>query len=308
MIKACLTPEHEVLTTHGWVPIKNVTKYHLVAVLEDGKTLNYVHPLEIMHLNYNGEIYNVKSDKVELSVTLDHQMYVKLEGKEEFELIEAKDILNKKFSYKKDAQYNNIEEYGIGYRRYRIKQIEKILNSGISGISGISEPSEPSDNEKCLPEWIWKIPQFDAQVYAKYILARYGQGTMYRDEYYFKFKTNSKRLIDDIQRLCLHAGYISHVKDIEDDGEDVGEDEGVEEDDKTSSVNYDVNKKYKYLITLIDYTDFDPKYTSFTDFHYSNEEEITLVDYRGPVYCIEVPSHVFMVRKNFKLVWTGNCS
>ena len=32
------------------------------------------------------------------------------------------------------------------------------------------------------------------------------------------------------------------------------------------------------------------------------------IKYTGKVYCIEVPSHVFYVRKNNKPVWTGNCS
>lgn len=33
-----------------------------------------------------------------------------------------------------------------------------------------------------------------------------------------------------------------------------------------------------------------------------------IIDYTGKVYCIEVPTHVFYVRKNGKPVWTGNCS
>ena len=32
------------------------------------------------------------------------------------------------------------------------------------------------------------------------------------------------------------------------------------------------------------------------------------VDYRGTVHCIEVPKHVFLVRNNGKVVWTGNSS
>jgi hypothetical protein len=36
-----------------------------------------------------------------------------------------------------------------------------------------------------------------------------------------------------------------------------------------------------------------------------NEE---IYDYEGMVGCLEVPSHVFMVRHNGKHIWIGNCS
>jgi DNA-directed RNA polymerase II subunit RPB2 len=266
--KVCLTDEHEVLTTLGWIPIKNVTKNHLVAVLEDGVRLNYVNPLDIIHLNYEGKLYQVKSDKVDLTVTLDHQMYVKFEGKEYFELINAKDIIGKKVSYKKDAMYNN-KDQGYICNKQRNKEIKNIIKQ-----------KDTTNDDLTLPSWIWSVPQSHAQVYVHAILAKYGQGTMYTFEYHFEFNTKNKRLVDDIQRLCLHAGYISHV---------------------------DQNEE-TYCVTLLDYTDFNPKCTVFDPYVYSNEQTETLIDYKGPVYCLEVPTHVFMVRKNFKPVWTGNCS
>ena len=39
-------------------------------------------------------------------------------------------------------------------------------------------------------------------------------------------------------------------------------------------------------------------------YKYSNIE--TIYDYKGPVYCLEVSSEIFMVRRNGKAVWTGN--
>ncbi len=36
------------------------------------------------------------------------------------------------------------------------------------------------------------------------------------------------------------------------------------------------------------------------------EEDIKIVQFDGFVYCIEVPNHIFMVRRNGKCVWTGN--
>ena len=31
-----------------------------------------------------------------------------------------------------------------------------------------------------------------------------------------------------------------------------------------------------------------------------------IINYTGKVYCIEVPTHIFMVRYNNKYCWTGN--
>lgn len=38
----------------------------------------------------------------------------------------------------------------------------------------------------------------------------------------------------------------------------------------------------------------------------SFQEEI--VSYEGTVYCIQVPTHVFLMRRNGKIAWTGNSS
>lgn len=49
------------------------------------------------------------------------------------------------------------------------------------------------------------------------------------------------------------------------------------------------------------------------DENYNNEPMVgpaneSMYHYEGEVYCLRVPSHVFMVRQNMKNVWVGNCS
>ena len=56
------------------------------------------------------------------------------------------------------------------------------------------------------------------------------------------------------------------------------------------------------------------KYLSYINDNYYTEviinnttpQEEYMYDYKGPVFCLQVPSEVFMVRKNGKSVWTGN--
>ena len=104
--KFCLTPDHDVLTENrGWIPIADLTKDDKVATLEESG-LVYQHPQEVVSFQHTGEIYHVKSQQVELSVTPDHRMYIKKRGKETFELDLAKNISGKRVNYKKNAFWN----------------------------------------------------------------------------------------------------------------------------------------------------------------------------------------------------------
>lgn len=113
----CLTPDHDVLTTTGWVPINQITKDHKVATLVQGTgELVYQNPTDIHHYpNYEGFLYYIKNSNIDLLVTLNHRMYVKngkktgqsLQG---YELIKASEIVGQHKKYLKNAK-NNAPDY-----------------------------------------------------------------------------------------------------------------------------------------------------------------------------------------------------
>ena len=113
----CLTPDHDVLTTTGWVPINQITKDHKVATLVQGTgELVYQNPTDIHHYpNYEGFLYYIKNSNIDLLVTLNHRMYVKngkntdqsLQG---YELIKASEIVGQHKKYLKNAR-NNAPDY-----------------------------------------------------------------------------------------------------------------------------------------------------------------------------------------------------
>jgi hypothetical protein len=37
-------------------------------------------------------------------------------------------------------------------------------------------------------------------------------------------------------------------------------------------------------------------------------EKVQIINHNGKVYCLQVPSNIFMVKLNEKNHWTGNCS
>jgi len=102
--KYCLTPEHEVLTSVGWKLCEKITKQDLVATLVDGKKLNYEHPVKIFEYHHSGLMYHLKSDQVELITTQNHRMWVQIQGKNEYEMLNAHHIYHQNVQYLKTCQ------------------------------------------------------------------------------------------------------------------------------------------------------------------------------------------------------------
>lgn len=98
--KFCILGTTEVLTTDGWIPIMNITKNHKVASLVNDEYIHYVNPIDVYEFQYNGDMYKLRSNMVDLDVTMDHQMYVKPIDENSFRLIPARDVIRKQISYK----------------------------------------------------------------------------------------------------------------------------------------------------------------------------------------------------------------
>lgn len=105
----CLKANSEVLTLVGWKFINQITLDDKVATLKDNK-LVYEHPINIFdYPDYEGEIYTIKNQQIDLVVTGNHRMWVsKHQGSKwlqhDFEL--ARDILGKSRKYKKNADWD----------------------------------------------------------------------------------------------------------------------------------------------------------------------------------------------------------
>ena len=100
---ACYDDSHDVLTTDGWINIKDITTNHKVACLKDENTLIYSNPTEVQSYDYDGKMYLVESNQVSLCVTPNHRMWVgDRNGK--YKIEEAKDIFGKRKYYKKNVE------------------------------------------------------------------------------------------------------------------------------------------------------------------------------------------------------------
>lgn len=130
----CLSTDHEVLTIDGWKFNHQLSVADKVATLVDEK-LVYQNPIKILNYpNYQGDMYKISTNDVDLMVTPNHRMWVSNDGsKFNFEL--AEDIHGKR-TYKKNALWDASGEF----------------------INNI--PVQP---HKQLPEWVWSLSTINSR-------------------------------------------------------------------------------------------------------------------------------------------------
>jgi DNA-directed RNA polymerase II subunit RPB2 len=104
----CYDPETEVLTDQGWIEFPKLTMDHKVASLvgTDNDTLQYTIPKRVFSYDYNGPMYKLETNQVDLLVTPNHRMYVGNRTGTKWNIEKAEDIIGQRRKYKK-----NVEKY-----------------------------------------------------------------------------------------------------------------------------------------------------------------------------------------------------
>jgi DNA-directed RNA polymerase beta subunit len=102
----CFSSDHDVLTSNGWKKINEITLQDKVATLIKGNTLEYHNPTEIQEYDYDGDLYKIESNQVNLIVTPNHRMYVGNRTGNNYKIELAETIYGKRKCYKK-----NVENY-----------------------------------------------------------------------------------------------------------------------------------------------------------------------------------------------------
>lgn len=143
--------------------------------------------------------------------------------------------------------------------------------------------------EKFLPEFVWNLSERQSRVLLFALLS--GDGYHYNNscEYY----TGSYRLANDVQRLTIHCGWSSKCTIKRPAGE-VLDIKGQQTTRKTNQYRIGIIQHPNYLTTLV-----NPDTKSTTE---------QIIWFEGKVYCPTVSSGKFLIRKNGKIVITGNSS
>ena len=359
--KFCLKmDETDVLTSIGWIKLKDVNMNHEVATLVDGHKLEYTHPIDIYKFNYKGQMYKVRSQQVDLDVTIDHELYVKKQYHKKFELIEAKKMVGKRYKFKKNCEIydkheyttididGNIVEYGAylellgifiadgclkknsesqimiaGEKQQKIEHLinvcerlkvkltlgEKPNGSHLNTLNlscrhiitskkiyALFKKLNVGALNKFLPKYVWDLPTRQARLLLESLISCDGSHNLQGSECYY---TSSKKLADDVMKLAIHAGWSGSIKTIREEGTAYKIVKPTKIDEGAISADT--------LSVRIIKTKNEPE-MNHGHIHQQDGQSEELYDYDGEVGCLEVPSHVFMIRQNNKNVWIGNCS
>lgn len=109
--KLCMKGTSEVLTDNGWKQLQNIDmeKDQVATLKKDGKTLDYVTPVDHFSMDYKGPMYRLETPNVNMCVTKNHKLYVKRRGQRKYELLPTRDVFGKRVRFKKNA-INDLED------------------------------------------------------------------------------------------------------------------------------------------------------------------------------------------------------
>lgn len=305
--KFCVPGDTEVMTLNsGWKPICEIEKTDLVAQLDpDTHELQFVNPTNKFVFQHNGPMYKVRGEHVDMLTTMDHKMYVKPDGYPSFQLIKASEIVGQKVEYLKTSKFSQYESHITETPIYGFSLSDAAEIYGLYMNCGTFDIYTYSITFNIPSEEVYAILSDYVAKYGWYITIDNGQELKVKNGDLYTYLTTTMNLIafphwfytsSKLAKTFIDAVYIG-----KDTVEHVTKERGDELNTLAILAGYNADlvhvSKRSYAVKLHRQEKYD-----FSDI----KDEV--VDFMGSVYCIEVPSHIFMIRYNNKAVWTGNSS
>lgn len=187
---ACYSPDHEYLTHRGWVPVAELKLTDYVATLVN-EELVYQQPSKLHEYDYEGKMYEVKTNHIDLCVTPNHRMMTrnKNEGSN-WRIRKAEDIYHSRYKMKKnvnewDPSYDDIPEE---VSKYFIIENDKITKFKLI---------EYSKNNKVIDELIIDIDDW-LMIYGIYL----AEGTVQQHGNGVTIAANKQRVKDPLDKIA----------------------------------------------------------------------------------------------------------
>lgn len=133
--KFCLKEDTQILTDSGWKKISTIDiKKDKVATIDKNHSLYYINPSEKFEFDYDDEMFYYKNKHVMIDCTMNHKLYVRLRGKENYELIKAKDLNKRKCQVLKNCVNNkkSTEFITINNIKYKTNTFLQLVGAYIS--------------------------------------------------------------------------------------------------------------------------------------------------------------------------------
>ena len=198
----------------------------------------------------------------------------------------------------KDALEQVIQNMGFNVSKSKCNKTGKLDNWNISNVQlgDYMKKLSLGAINKYLPDWVWNLNKEQCKLLIESMMLGDGHVNKSNANLYF---TSSEKLANDLSRLCLHAGYSSHMRKI--NGREAGYQAYIKSRDE-----YITNTADCLCVTVIK-TKLEPE-INHGHRKTQNGQSEQWIDYKGNVHCLTVSTGIFMVRENGKPVWTGNSS
>jgi phage terminase large subunit len=329
----CFDDQTEILTNDGWKLFKDITDKDRVASLVDG-FLEFVKPLKRLEYDFDGMMYKIFNNSIDMLVTPNHRFYVKSsKGVYKFKEISDATIRHDSIPSKSGWEGTNIlfERSNTRESTLHFSTEDYLFFLGLY----ISEGSSFKNN-KCYRITISqtktenriKIKKLLARMKLNYVETKDGFNIENKElynhlsvlgkqenRYIFKSVKNLsplylKILLDalimgDGHTCSIYTAYYSTSKKLIDDVQEIIIKLGLSgniriKKQSTAFIKGREIKSKKTLYQII------IRKSNFKRLSSSKKNYISQEYYKGKVYCVSVPSGVIKVRRNGKECWSGN--
>lgn len=329
----CYDDKTEIYTSEGWKLFKDLNKTEYIYTLNpDTRETEWQKPINYYKSHTCGEMVRFKSATLDLLVTPNHSMlyYTKKDSRLRFKFASecstatfftaghnwnAEDVksitigkiqisgdmfcrlmayyladgsLHSKTAIKiaqkdNDKMWKSLEE--LPFTKWRDN--DKIVIHSKDLVKYVKRFGVC--NEKYVPEIIKQMSKRQLKIFLDAYLDTDGHRAKesfingHKRRPHLSLFTTSKKMSDDLGEIALKAGYRPKFDIMANKGKQVQFKNGK------YTQNYDV-----YIIHL----NYNVNVTHYTK---------TYEKYEGEIYCVEVPNHTVLVRRNGRVIWCGNC-
>lgn len=321
----CYDDETEILTTRGWVKFEDLTKKDLVAQVDNWDScpeISFVYTQKIHRSFYEGPMYLCESPMVNYCVTPRHRMLLRKrssKGWKDWEILSSDETfgMNKKFLL--SAELSRKEGYGTYWEGFylgfilgdggrvsknsivvrlklerKIRSFETCLNKLKKNYKKVVDKNgvccfyvEDSDSDlakgknRKFPDLESKSSEFIKGLFFGLVES---DGSVKRGG--FSFKSNSLSLVEGFSLLATLCGYNSSKIRVFRKGSKTHNTTYIVEalTRKTANVNINTTKNGMSV----------------------KRKDERIVNYKGWVYCVSVPSGMVMVRRKGRQMVCGN--
>jgi len=188
---------------------------------------------------------------------------------------------------KRKIDFINDAFEGTGIRHWQLNDKHHIDSPQIRRAL---EPLSVGAIHKRLPEYVWTLGQAQARILLESLIDGDGHRSKTSDMYY----TSSIGLANDVQRLCLHAGWSGNIALHCPEGT-----EAKTQDGRIITASVD-----SWRVGII--RSKNQPTVNHSHVKTQNTQTERIIPFIGAVYCLTMPSGLFYVRRYGVPVWSGN--